>query len=65
MYVDPTELLLKWTPGKNAIRHDVYFGADKDAVAAGTANTAKGSQIAVDFNPGALSFDTTYYWARR
>jgi hypothetical protein len=44
-----------WTPGYDAISHDVYFG---------TANPPPfiGNQTAATFDPGTMDYDTTYYW---
>ncbi|MCU0917716.1 MAG: PA14 domain-containing protein [Planctomycetes bacterium] len=54
---------LSWQPGKDAIKHDVFFGTDKAAVEARSASVAKGTVSALIFNPGALAQNTTYYWA--
>jgi regulation of enolase protein 1 (concanavalin A-like superfamily) len=51
---------LDWRPGREATSHQVVFGADRAAVAGGTA-TAK-SVTQHEFAPGALDFGTTYYW---
>jgi len=56
---------LEWTAGGQAAQHDVYFGADVDAVAAAdtsTANVYKGRQTETTFAPEKLAWDTTYYW---
>jgi hypothetical protein len=50
--VSPT---LNWTAGDGATSHDVYFGT----VSPGT---SQGNQTAATFNPGTLSYGTTYYW---
>jgi len=58
--------ILKWSPGDNAVSHQVYFGTDKDAVR--NANTGspeyKGSRNlgSESYDPGKLQWDTTYYW---
>lgn len=51
---------LNWRPGRDAGSHTVFFGTDSDAVANGRA----ACQIAVGhtFDPGTLTFGTTYYW---
>jgi hypothetical protein len=54
---------LSWQPGQNGIKHDVYFGTDKDAVANRSASASKGSVIAPTYDPKALQANTTYYWA--
>jgi hypothetical protein len=58
--------ILKWVAGDNAASHEVYFGADKDAVR--NANTGspeyKGSRElgSQSYDPGKLEWDSTYYW---
>jgi len=58
--------VLAWSPGVYAASHQVYFGADKDAVKnAGTASPEyKGSRPKEDesYEPGKLLWNTTYYW---
>ena len=51
-----------WSAGVNTITHDVYFGTDGTAVAAGTGGTFKGNQPDTTFVPGTLARTTTYYW---
>ncbi|MHC4740183.1 MAG: LamG-like jellyroll fold domain-containing protein, partial [Planctomycetota bacterium] len=46
---------LSWTAGTDATSHDVYFGTSSPGA-------FQGNQTAVTFDPGALSYDTTYYW---
>jgi hypothetical protein len=53
---------LSWSAGVTAQSHDVYFGLNKDEVAAGTGGTSKGNQLAPDYQPGTLQANTTYYW---
>jgi len=62
LWIDPAAVTLRWQPGQNAIRHDVYFGTNKDAVAQGAAGTFKGNQVAMVFDAGKLAENTTYYW---
>jgi len=62
MWVDPAGLTLTWTPGSTAVNHEIYFGTNKDEVANGTGDTAKGSNIAAEFTTGPLTAATTYYW---
>ncbi len=57
---------LTWTPAAKAASHDLYFGADKEAVRnAATAsaeykgNKALGSE---SFQPGKLGWHSTWYW---
>jgi hypothetical protein len=63
----PQDVTLAWSIGEKAATHDVYFGDDKDAVAAATPADAaiyKGSQAKDEntFAPGALEWNKTYYW---
>jgi len=53
---------LAWTAGVDAASNDVYFGADKAAVAAGQPETFMGNQVKMTYDPGALTENTTYYW---
>jgi hypothetical protein len=58
--------VLTWTPGVYAASHEVYFGADKEAVR--NANTGSpeykgaGDLGAESYDPGKLEWNTTYYW---
>ncbi|MCU0913103.1 MAG: discoidin domain-containing protein [Planctomycetes bacterium] len=56
----PVDTKLDWRPGREAKSHTVLLSTDQAAVAAGTAP----AQTVADhgFDPGALSFGTTYYW---
>ncbi|MHC4327090.1 MAG: LamG-like jellyroll fold domain-containing protein [Planctomycetota bacterium] len=64
--VDTRQTLeLKWIAGDNAAQHDVYFGADADAVAAadtGAAGIYQGRQTETGFSPPKLDWGATYYW---
>jgi regulation of enolase protein 1 (concanavalin A-like superfamily) len=51
---------LSWRPGREAQSHDVYFGADADAVMAETVPVV--TQIEHNYTPSALEFGTIYYW---
>jgi hypothetical protein len=53
---------LTWTPGANAIAHNVHFGVSEALVAQGEGGTFKGKQVAPSYDPGTLSLGTTYYW---
>jgi len=53
-------IALSWRAGREAVSHDLYFGSDGAAVADGTALIDAVGQPTYD--PGALSFGTTYYW---
>jgi len=58
--------VLTWSPGVYAASHQVYFGADKDAVKnAGTGSPEyKGTKAlgSESYEPGKLLWNTTYYW---
>ncbi|MFZ2148400.1 MAG: hypothetical protein WAV28_14390, partial [Sedimentisphaerales bacterium] len=58
--------VLTWSAGVYAASHQVYFGADKDAVKnAGTDSPEyKGTSPKGDesYDPGKLLWDATYYW---
>ncbi len=63
--VKPT-VVLSWDAGAVAALHEVYFGADMDAVKNATATSpeykgpkALGEEI---YDPGKLTLNTTYYW---
>jgi hypothetical protein len=51
---------LNWRPGREAGSHKVFFGADPNAVAKGTATAKTVTDHA--FDPGTLTYGTTYYW---
>ncbi len=58
---------LSWASGEYAAQHDVYFGDDADAVAQADTTTAgiyRGRQEESErvYHPGALEWNTTYYW---
>lgn len=56
---------LTWNVGQDAVQHDVYFGADADAVGAADTTTAaiyQGRQAETSFAPAKLAWNTTYYW---
>ncbi|MBW2254962.1 MAG: hypothetical protein JRI25_10245 [Deltaproteobacteria bacterium] len=53
---------LSWTAGMNAIMHDVYFGTDEAAVAAGDPSAFQGKLMDTSFDPGLLEPFMTYYW---
>ncbi len=59
----PTDVTLEWTAGLSASAHDVYFGADSDAVAAGEATTLRATkQYTTSFAVTGLERGQTYYW---
>ncbi|MEN6578350.1 MAG: LamG-like jellyroll fold domain-containing protein, partial [Phycisphaerales bacterium] len=51
---------LNWRPGREATSHQVYFGADANAVAEGT--VAAKTVTAHSYTPASMDFGTTYYW---
>jgi hypothetical protein len=54
------DALLSWRPGREAVSHKVYFGTDPQAVTNGTAPVQ--TLTGYIFDPGPLTFGTTYYW---
>jgi hypothetical protein len=56
----PLETTLTWRPGREAVSHKVYFSADKQAVANGTAS----SEIvtANSYEASGLEYGKCYYW---
>jgi len=63
--VKPTRIL-SWDAGAVAASHEVYFGADADAVknATKTSPEYKGAKALGEesYDPGKLALTTTYYW---
>ncbi len=61
-------VVLSWKPGVEAVRHDVYFGADRNDVTAATptidpGSVYKGRQDPNQYAVGrTLDFGKTYYW---
>jgi hypothetical protein len=58
---------LSWSPGDNASQHDIYFGADKDAVsdadASDTTGIYRGRQGATFYTPPDVEWGGgPYYW---
>ena len=49
---------LSWTAGNGATSHDVYFGTDSTP----DATEFRGNQAGTTFDPGTLTYSTTYYW---
>ncbi|MHC4117739.1 MAG: LamG-like jellyroll fold domain-containing protein [Planctomycetota bacterium] len=54
-----TDVTLNWTGGFDAKLHTVYFGDNRDNVAAAAGALP---QTDATFAPGALELDKTYYW---
>ncbi|GHT60954.1 hypothetical protein AGMMS50239_10890 [Bacteroidia bacterium] len=61
---DNKTLKLSWTPAKNAVSHQVYFGKDFRSVENAGKNSPefKGSQTGTDFEAKDLYSMDTYYW---
>jgi len=57
---------LSWTPGDQAVQHDVYFGTDAKAVADADTSTAdiyRGRQDVNSYTPPEdIEYNQTYYW---
>ena len=65
--VDVTQTqILTWIASDNATSHQVYFGADKNAVQSADSGSPeyKGSNNlgSESYDPGKLEWDSTYYW---
>ena len=62
----PMIATLSWTPADNAASHELYFGADADAVR--NATTASPEYVgpralgAESYDPGGLAWDSSYAW---
>ncbi|MFB0555888.1 MAG: LamG-like jellyroll fold domain-containing protein, partial [Phycisphaerae bacterium] len=58
--------ILRWSPGVYAALHQVYFGADKEAVRNADTGSPEYKSTrdlgAESYDPGMLQWDTTYYW---
>ncbi len=58
--------ILSWSPGVYAVSHQVYFGADEEAVKNADTGSPEykgtGDLGAESYDPGKLQWDTTYYW---
>ncbi len=61
--VDPN-VVLSWSPGKDANSHDVYFGTDYNDVNGADVNSPeyKGNFDINSYDPCGLDLLTTYYW---
>jgi len=49
---------LSWTAGSGSTSSDVYFGTDSTP----DAGEFQGNQTATTYEPGTMSYSTTYYW---
>ncbi len=58
------DIVLSWSPGGNAISHDVYFGTDSNDVNNATHESDEymGNPDVNTYAPPRLVSDTTYYW---
>ncbi len=58
--------IISWSPGVFAASHQLYFGADEDAVKNADTSSPeyKGTRDlgAESYDPGKLEWDTAYYW---
>ncbi|MEN6338280.1 MAG: LamG-like jellyroll fold domain-containing protein [Phycisphaerales bacterium] len=52
--------LMSWRAGREATSHKVFFGADSNAVAAGTASASTVTEPS--FTPPVMNLDTEYFW---
>jgi hypothetical protein len=61
--VDPN-VVLSWTPGRDALSHDVYLGTNYDHVrdANSLSDEYQGNVVSTSWDPGGLELATTYYW---
>ena len=58
----PQDAVLHWMAGNKAAQHEVYFSADQEAVANGTAPVTRLGKAQTSFDPGTLERNKTYYW---
>ncbi len=58
----PTDVVLSWRPGRDAVSHEVYFSTDKQAVTDGTAIVATAPESRYDAGAIGLLYGQTYYW---
>jgi hypothetical protein len=57
---EPIDVTLSWRAGREAVTHDVYFGADEQAVADGTVGVTTVTELR--YGPLSLDLGKTYYW---
>jgi len=57
------DVTLTWQPGQGASSHELYFGADANAVASRDASVLVGELYVLSAEAGTLEQGTTYYWA--
>ncbi len=63
----PVDVVLSWSPGFHAVKHDVYFGTSVDDVNNATATNDPagvyiGSQTTNSYQTSRLEMSRTYYW---
>ena len=61
----PRDVILSWTPGPSAQKHNVYFGTnfdDVDNAGAGSPLLVSPNQDANTYDVGRLEFGQTYFW---
>jgi M6 family metalloprotease-like protein len=58
------EITLRFTPAANALRHDIYFGTQYNAVQAANPQSAEyiGRKQLTEYNPPALEAFREYFW---
>jgi hypothetical protein len=63
------DVVLHWTPGRDAVTHDVYFGTDETAVSTATTSSAEfmGNQgpntfDTADYDANGLVYAGEYFW---
>ncbi len=61
MTVSPATVLT-WYPGLRAVKNQVYFGTDRDAVTQGAAGADQGVLTETTFDPNGLEEAVTYFW---
>jgi len=61
IFIDPN-VTLSWTPGSGSVMHRMYFGDNLQDVQAGSGGTAKGPVSGLNYSPGILELEKTYYW---
>jgi len=57
-----TAVTLTWLPGKDALKHHLYFSDSRDGVTNAAAAADKGELKDATFQPTGLLDATTYYW---
>jgi len=58
----PQNVVLHWTGGDKAAKHEIHFGDSQEAVANGTASVTSQARAQNSFDPGGLEWNKTYYW---